>query len=91
MVYGEVIEGRYVDLKCCEEDDAEFTLSLRKDSNLGKFFPRIDNTVEEQKAWIRRQQKKEGDYFFVAWNKDGERIGTIGLYDINGQSGEGGG
>lgn len=90
MVYDKVLEGKYVDLKACTEDDAEFTLSLRKDPKLGKYFPKVDHSVEDQKAWIRSQRKQEGDYFFVVWNKAGERIGTIAVYNIENGEGEGG-
>ena len=90
MVYEGILEGKYVDLKACTEDDAEFTLALRTDPVLGKFFPPVKNTVEQQRAWIKHQREKEGDYFFVVYNKGGERIGTIGVYNIIGDEGEGG-
>ena len=90
MVYDGVIEGKYVDLRSCTEEDAEFTLSLRKDPKLGKFFPVIDNTVEQQTEWIRHQRAKEGDYFFVVRNKQGDRIGTISVYNIADGEGESG-
>lgn len=84
MAVSEPIEGRYVDLQSCTEDDAEFTRAIRKDPKFVKYLPAIDNTVEQQKAWIRSQREKEGDYFFVVWDKDGNRIGTISIYDVNG-------
>jgi len=90
MTYEGKIEGKFVDLISCTEDDAEFTIALRKDPELGKFFPAVDNTVEQQKNWIKGQRQKPGDYFFVVWNKKGERIGTIGLYGIEDGVGEGG-
>ena len=83
MVYEGTLEGRFVDLKACTEEDAEFTLALRKDPEFVKFLPRIDNTIEQQKAWIRSQREKEGDYFFVVWDKEGNRIGTLSIYDIH--------
>lgn len=82
MIYEGVLEGKYVDLKSCTEDDAEFTLMLRKDPDFIKYLPAIDNTIEQQKAWIRQQREKPGDYFFVVWNKKGERIGTISIYNV---------
>ena len=90
MIYSGIIEGRYVDLRSCTEDDAEFTLALRQDPELGRFFPAVDNTVEKQREWIRRQREKAGDYFFVVLNKAGERIGTVAVYNIKGDEGEGG-
>lgn len=90
MAVTELIEGRYVDLRSCTEEDAEFTRAIRNDPEFVKFLPAIDNTLEQQKTWIRNQREKEGDYFFVVWDKEGNRIGTISIYDINGDHAESG-
>ena len=90
MVYDRVIEGKYVDLRSCTEDDAEFTREIRRDPEFSKFFPALDNTLEQQKAWIKQQREKKGDYFFVVWNKTGNRVGTISIYDVEGEYAESG-
>ena len=90
MVVAEPIEGRYIDLRSCTEEDAEFTRAIRKDPEFVKYLPAIDITVEQQRAWIRSQREKEGDYFFVVWDKEGKRIGTISIYDVNGDRAESG-
>lgn len=90
MAITEPIEGRYVDLRSCTEDDAEFTRAIRKDPEFVKFLPAIDNTIDQQKAWIRKQREKNGDYFFVVWDKKDNRIGTISVYDVNGTHAESG-
>ena len=90
MAVTDTIEGRYIDLKSCTEDDAEFTRAIRKDPEFVKCLPAIENTIEQQKAWIRSQREKEGDYFFVVWDKEGKRIGTISIYAINGSHAESG-
>lgn len=90
MVYNRVLEGRYVDLMSVSEQDAQFTLEIRQDSKLIKYLPVVNNTLEEQIEWIREQRRKIGDYFFVAKDKCGNRIGTVGIYDISGERGEGG-
>lgn len=90
MVYDGVLEGRYVDLKSATIEDAEFTLGIRTDPELTKYLPRISNTLEQQKMWIEQQRQKAGDYFFVVWDKKGNRIGTNSLYNINGEEGESG-
>lgn len=88
MVYNGVLEGRHVNLRSVEEKDAEFTLSLRQDPNLTKYLPKLDITLEQQISWIRKQRNQEGDYYFVVENKKGEKIGVIGVYDINGDCAE---
>ncbi len=44
--------------------------------------------MEDQKQWLQEQQKREGDYFFISETKEGVLIGTIALYNINGDEGE---
>lgn len=90
MFYDGLLQGRYVDLRSVEEGDAEFTLEIRQDPEFTRFLPRIENTLEQQKNWIQHQRNKEGDYFFVVQNKAGERIGTIGLFDVTDTQCEGG-
>lgn len=82
MYYDGVVEGKFVDLKSVTVEDAEFTRNIRRDPDFAKFFPPLDNTVEQQENWIKSQQEKKGDYFFVVWDKAGNRIGTIAVYDI---------
>lgn len=90
MAVTEPIRGRYVDLLSCTEDDAAFTRAIRKAPEFVKFLPVIDNTIEQQRTWIRRQREKDGDYFFVVWDKEGNRIGTISIYNVHGNRAEGG-
>lgn len=82
MFFDGVVEGRFVDLKSVTVEDAEFTRKIRQESDFSKFFPPLNNTIEQQRKWIEVHQTKEGDYFFVVWDKKGERIGTISVYDI---------
>lgn len=88
MYFDGIIEGKYVDLKSVTIEDAEFTRNIRRDPEFSSFFPKLDNTLEQQKEWIKKQQKKKGDYFFVVWDKKGNRIGTIALYDVSITAGE---
>lgn len=90
MAITEPIEGRYVDLRSCAEEDAEFTREIRQDPEFARFLPVINNTIDQQRDWICRQREKEGDYFFVVWDKEGRRIGTISIYDVHGDRAESG-
>lgn len=90
MFFDGVVEGRFVDLKSVTIDDAEFTRNIRLDPDFAKFFPTLNNTIEQQRKWIEEHQTKEGDYFFVVWDKNGERVGTISVYDIVDESCESG-
>ena len=90
MVYDGVIEGRYVDLKSCAEEDAEFTLALRQNPILTKYLPRLDISLQQQVAWIKKQRETAGDYFFVVWDKTANPIGTVSIYDVTGETSESG-
>lgn len=87
---GKKIEGRYINLLPATVEDAVFTRNIRMDSRFSKYFPKMENTVEDQINWIKKQREKTGDYFFVVWDKKGNRIGTIGLYDYDGETCEAG-
>lgn len=84
------IVGNYVVLRSCTVEDAEFTRNIRINPKVNKFFPRLNNTLEEQRNWISAQQAKSGDYFFVVEDKENNKIGTIGLYNIVGEKAESG-
>ena len=82
-IVNKVIQGQYVDLKSVDVSDAEFTRSIRQDPEFVKYLPQINNTLEDQIQWINNQRSKEGDYFWVFWDKNGKRFGTLGVYDVN--------
>ena len=80
------IHGKYVTLSSATEEDAQFALAMRQDPDMTKYLPRLDISVEQQIAWIKRQREMEGDYFFIARNKEGKRVGVLGLYDFHGDT-----
>lgn len=82
-ICGDVINGRYVDLKSVDVSDAEFTMNIRNEPEFIRYLPQINNTIEQQREWINRQREKEGDYFWVMFDKEGNRFGTLGVYDVN--------
>lgn len=90
MAYVNDIEGKYVTLKSVTIEDAEFTLKIRQDQKYVKFIPRLNITVLQQENWISKQRETDGDYFFVVWAKNGEPIGTIGVYETDSEIPKGG-
>ena len=88
MVYEGVIEGIGVNLRAVEESDAEFTYNLRQNKELTKYVHSVDGTVEDQRNWILNQRKRDGDYFFIVEDKEGNPLGTVGYYDLIGKNGE---
>lgn len=88
MIHPEPIKGHFVTLRSITLDDAEFSYNLRKDPRFISIMGQAAATLEDQKKFIERQMKEPGDYYFVVFNNDGERIGLIGVYSIEGSVGE---
>ncbi len=88
MVYNRVIHGRFVDLRSITMEDAQFSYSIRMDEKNKDVVGQVASSVEEQRKFIEWQMLQPGDYYFVVLNKQGERIGLIGVYDIHDGIGE---
>lgn len=86
----DIIEGKFVNLRIAETEDAEFSLSCRQNKEKNQYIPSIQTTEEQQKVWIQKQIDSDDCYFFIIERKDGEKIGTFSLYDINGDTAESG-
>ena len=82
------IEGRFVRLRSITEHDAEFSFSIRNSKHASGLVGVKVESVDDQREYIRKQRKKEGDYYFVVTNMKEEPIGLIGVYDINGDEAE---
>lgn len=87
MIYQGIISGLTVDLRAVDVDDAEFILKLRNDQ-ISRFIHAVNSSVDTQKEWIRIHQKMDDDYYFLALDKKGNKIGTAGLSSIHGKVGE---
>lgn len=88
MVYDKVIQGKFVTLRSITLDDAEFSYNLRKDPRFVSIMGQSAASLEDQKKFIEWQMKQPGDYYFVVLNRKGERIGLIGVYNIQGNVAE---
>jgi RimJ/RimL family protein N-acetyltransferase len=75
--------GNTIIFKQVQVEDAEFILSLRLDNSLNKYLNETSPDIEKQRQWIKEQQNKENDYYFIILNKDYEKLGTVGIYEIN--------
>ncbi len=82
------LEGKYVTLRSVEESDAEFVLSVRNDPRISKYLPPLNVTVEQQRQWIAKQRADKDSYYFLWLSSNGTPIGTISLYNIDGNHSE---
>ena len=82
MITNDIV-GKYVTLRSATEADAEFALAVRQTPGALKFMPPLNVNMDQQRAWINKQHSMEGDYFFVVFNRNDERVGVIGLFDMH--------
>ncbi|MBI4981630.1 MAG: GNAT family N-acetyltransferase [Candidatus Omnitrophica bacterium] len=83
MIYNTNLLGDFSILRHVHPEDAEFILSLRLNPETSKFLHSTDPSIEKQKSWIKEQQLRQGDYYFIIEDKAGVSFGTVGLYNID--------
>lgn len=87
MVLDKKIHGKYVTLRSVNEDDAEITMQLRQNKDKTRFLHHVDSDIKQQLRWIKEQMEREGDYFFAVIDQSEAVIGTMGIYEIEGDKG----
>lgn len=75
------VVGKSVILRNVEVSDAEYIISLRTDFKKGRFISSTSNDIKKQQEWIRSYLSGSGQAYFIITSKDGERYGTVRLYD----------
>lgn len=88
MYYDKDIKGKFVTLRSITEDDAEFSYELRGREGIKETVGQLAESVEAQRAYIKKQIDTPGDYYFVIVNRFEEKVGLIGVYDIHDGIGE---
>lgn len=79
------IERYGLHVRFVNEEDSEFIVNLRTDSQRGQFISSTDASVEKQREWIRDYKKRESqgtDYYFMFETLSGERLGVSRIYEI---------
>ncbi len=83
------LEGSAFRLRPVTEEDAAAIIALRADPELTRFVHPISPDIEEQIAWLRKYESRDGDYYFVVERiKDEEFEGTVAIYDTFNNEGE---
>jgi len=87
LIWKENLAGQYVSLRSIEMEDAAYSLQIRQDKKRNQFLHAVNNDINQQRRWIRWQRQAQGDYFFITESTNGEKLGTVGVYDIQGTQG----
>lgn len=88
MILENSIDGKFVNLRSVREEDAEFILRLRNNPQISKFLPPLNVSIDQQKAWIAKQRLDNDSYYFIIEDKGFNPIGTISVYNIDGDHAE---
>lgn len=83
MVFDGILYGKTVRLRSVDESDAVITLKMRLNAYVNQYLTKIDNDVEKQREFINKQRVSDGDYLFIAENKDGVPIGMRRIYHVS--------
>lgn len=80
-----LIEGRRINLRLVEIEDANFLLSLRLDPNKSRHISQVDGDLEKQVKWLTGYKRREGlnrEYYFIIEDKNKNQFGCVRLYDF---------
>lgn len=80
-----LIERYGIATRLVNEEDAEFIVNLRTDTQKGQFLGATDVNVEKQRNWISEYKKREREgkeYYFMFEKPKGERLGVSRIYEI---------
>jgi len=67
-------------------DDAAFILKLRTDSNASRYISKTPPNLQNQVSWLESYSEDKSQIYFIILQKDGDRVGTVRLYDKKGDS-----
>lgn len=72
-----------------EVSDAEFINKIRNDVKLSRFISFVEDNVEKQGEWIKAYKERESkkcEYYFIIEDENGNKYGTIRLYNLKDDS-----
>lgn len=79
------VVGDTITFRDATPDDAQFILSLRTDEEKSRYLSATANDLQAQRSWLERYaESTDQAYFIIEFN--GESIGTVRLYDAQGDS-----
>lgn len=81
------VEKYGIKLRPVSLTDAQFIYDLRQTPSLNRYIGSFHPDFAVHSAWLEQYMKRENDYYFMITLHDGEPIGTIAIYDIDGQTG----
>jgi RimJ/RimL family protein N-acetyltransferase len=84
-----IIEGKNINLRTVEIEDAEFIYVLRTNPEKSKYLSKISENINDQIEWIKNYKQRENEnkeFYFVIESKEKEKLGLVRVYDIKNNS-----
>ena len=81
-----MIIGRKINLRDIETADANFVLSLRCNEKKSKHLHKTENDINKQIEYIKKYKTLNNEWYFIIERKNGEKIGTYRIYDVQKES-----
>lgn len=79
------VTGNSLTFRDAGVQDAAFIFGLRNDPVKSQHLSTVSALLEDQVAWLERYGASEGQAYFII-EHGGERVGTVRLYDAQGDS-----
>ncbi len=79
------VVGKTLSFRNADVADADFILSLRTDSEKSRYLSAVSSDLANQQAWLARYAQADDQAYFII-EYQGEPIGTVRLYDPQGDS-----
>jgi RimJ/RimL family protein N-acetyltransferase len=80
------ITGKSLVLRNATTSDAAFILSLRTDNRKSQHLSNTSPNLNKQVAWLEDYAARTNQAYFIIESKTGESLGTVRLYDPQGDS-----
>jgi len=76
-------------IRTVDESDAGFIVALRTDPHLSRYMSGTSVSLDDQVAWIKQYRLREesgSEYYFIALDDEGNRLGLTRLYNFDASS-----
>jgi RimJ/RimL family protein N-acetyltransferase len=86
---GGILKGRSARLRLAVVHDASFIYALRRDEARNRYLSAISPDVEAQSAWLlgyKERERKGEEYYFIIEDAARAAVGTVRIYDRQGDS-----
>ncbi|MDX1950168.1 MAG: hypothetical protein SFT90_06695 [Rickettsiales bacterium] len=79
------ISGKNINLRDIELEDAEFIYNLRLNYGKSRFISKIEADITKQIDFIKKYKQENKDFYFIIEDKNNNNLGTVRIYNIEGQ------